>query len=139
MPRRDFYHEAFKEALVKDGWTITHDPLALLSKVEGGLQTDIGAEKVITAEKGWKKIAVEIRSFTTPSALHEFIKSTGQYRAYKLAMNLKKSDRFLYIAIPSFAWKVIANKEIVQALIDDVNMKIILYNPIEKNIDAWKE
>ena len=139
MPRRDFYHEAFKEALVKDGWTITHDPLALLSKVEGGLQTDIGAEKVITAEKGWKKIAVEIRSFTTPSALHEFIKSTGQYRAYKLAMNLKKSDRFLYIAIPSFAWKVIANKEIVQALIDDVNMKIILYDPIEKNIDAWKE
>ena len=54
-------------------------------------------------------------------------------------MNLKKSDRFLYIAIPSFAWKVIANKEIVQALIDDVNMKIILYDPIEKNIDAWKE
>ena len=139
MPRIDFYHEAFKEALVKDGWTITHDPLALLSKLEGGLQTDIGAEKVITAEKGLKKIAVEIKSFTTPSALHEFIKSTGQYRAYKLAMNLKKSDRFLYIAIPSFAWKVIANKEIVQALIDDVNMKIILYDPIEKNIDAWKE
>ena len=45
MPRRDFYHNAFKEALVKDGWTITHDPLTLLSKIEGGLQTDLGAEK----------------------------------------------------------------------------------------------
>ena len=139
MPRRDFYHEAFKEALIKDGWTITHDPLTLLSKIEGGLQTDIGAEKIITAEKGMKRIAVEIKSFTTPSALHEFIKSTGQYRAYKLAMNLKNSQRILYIAVPSFAWKVLVNKEIVQALIDDVSMKIILYDPIEKNIDAWKE
>ena len=139
MPRRDFYHEAFKEALIKDGWTITHDPLTLLSKIEGGLQTDIGAEKIITAEKGMKRIAVEIKSFTTPSALHEFIKSTGQYRAYKLAMNLKNSQRILYIAVPSFAWKVLVNKEIVQALIDDVSMKIILYDPIEKIIDAWKE
>ena len=24
-------------------------------------------------------------------------------------------------------------------LIDDVRMKIVLYDPIEKNIDAWKE
>ena len=139
MPRRDFYHEAFKEALVKDGWIITHDPLALLSKKEGGLQTDIGAEKVVTAEKDLKKIAVEIKSFVTPSALHEFIKSTGQYRAYKLAMDMKNSDRFLFIAIPTFAWKIIANKEIVQALIDDVNMKIVLYDPIEKIISEWKE
>ena len=139
MPRRDFYHNAFKEALVKDGWTITHDPLTLLSKIEGGLQTDLGAEKIVTAEKNLKQIAVEIKSFTTPSALHEFIKSTGQYRAYKLAMNFKKSERILYIAVPSFAWKILVNKEIVQALIEDTRMKIVLYDPIEKNIDEWKE
>ena len=139
MPRRDFYHEAFKEALEKDGWTITHDPLALLSKKEGGLQTDVGAEKVVTAEKDLKKIAVEIKSFVTPSALHEFIKSTGQYRAYRLAMDIKNSDRFLFIAIPTFAWKIIANKEIVQALIDDLSMKIVLYDPVEKIISEWKE
>lgn len=139
MPRRDYYHEAFKEALIKDGWTITHDPLTLLSKKEGGLQTDIGAEKVITAEKGLKKIAVEIKSFTKPSALHEFIKGSGQYRAYSLVMKAKKIDRILYIAVPTFAWKILVNKEIVQSLIDDVNMKIILYDPFEKNIDTWKE
>ncbi len=29
MPARDFYHDAVKNALTKDGWTITHDPLTL--------------------------------------------------------------------------------------------------------------
>ena len=29
MPARDMYHTAVKNALIKDGWTITHDPLTL--------------------------------------------------------------------------------------------------------------
>jgi XisH protein len=29
MAARDVFHEAVKNALVKDGWTITHDPLSL--------------------------------------------------------------------------------------------------------------
>lgn len=29
MPRRDLYHDTVRNALIKDGWTITHDPLIL--------------------------------------------------------------------------------------------------------------
>ena len=29
MPRRDLYHDIVKNALVKAGWSITHDPLIL--------------------------------------------------------------------------------------------------------------
>jgi hypothetical protein len=29
MPARDLYHTSIKKALIKDGWTITHDPLRL--------------------------------------------------------------------------------------------------------------
>jgi hypothetical protein len=29
MPAKDFYHETVKNALLKDGWQITHDPLRL--------------------------------------------------------------------------------------------------------------
>ena len=52
---RDFFHYIVKEALIKDGWTVTNDPLVLLSKVEGGIETDLGAEKVLIAEKGLTK------------------------------------------------------------------------------------
>ncbi|MCW3094394.1 MAG: XisH protein [Chthonomonadaceae bacterium] len=27
MPRKDHIHSAVKNALIKEGWTITHDPL----------------------------------------------------------------------------------------------------------------
>lgn len=139
MPRKDIYHDIVKEALIKDGWTVTHDPLTLLSKKEGGLQTDLGAEKVITAEKGLKKIAVEVKSFTTPSAIHEFIKSAGQYRAYLLALRIKKNERIMYLAIPTFAWKALENKELVQELVADSNIRLILFDPIEKVIKSWKD
>jgi len=29
MPARDVYHNTVKQALIKDGWTITNDPLHL--------------------------------------------------------------------------------------------------------------
>jgi hypothetical protein len=51
-----------KNALIKDGWTITHDPLILPF---GGrnIYVDIGAEAPIGAAKDGRQIAVEIKSF----------------------------------------------------------------------------
>jgi hypothetical protein len=53
---KDIFHETVKEALIKDGWIITDDPLVLLPKDEGGISTDIGAEKILIAEKGLTKL-----------------------------------------------------------------------------------
>ncbi len=51
MPAHDTFHEAVKHGLIKDGWTITHDPYPLEF---GGtdLYVDLGAEKMIAAERG---------------------------------------------------------------------------------------
>ena len=62
MAAKDKYHEEFKEALLKDGWKITDDPFVI--KLKGTrYDIDLGAEKVIAAQKGNEKIAVEIKSF----------------------------------------------------------------------------
>lgn len=50
MPAYDRYHEAVRNALVKDGWTITDDPLTL-SVGKRSLYVDLGAEQIISAEK----------------------------------------------------------------------------------------
>jgi hypothetical protein len=55
---RDFYHQAARTALEKDGWLITDDPLDLTTG-EVALFADLGAERVIGAERGNEKIAVE--------------------------------------------------------------------------------
>ena len=43
MPARDMYHDAVRNALVKDGWTITHDPFRL-SWGGRDMYVDLGAE-----------------------------------------------------------------------------------------------
>ena len=50
MAAPDRFHDVVKHALIKDGWTITDDPLSL---DYGGVDysIDFGAEKLIGAEK----------------------------------------------------------------------------------------
>ena len=50
MPAQDIFHDVVKNALTKDGWTITDDPLYISF---GGVDfyVDLGAEKIIGAEK----------------------------------------------------------------------------------------
>ena len=68
MPAKDFYHDPVKNALVKDGWTITNDPLRLKWGVRE-LFVDLGLTKLIAAQKAEQKIAVEIKGFTNPSMI----------------------------------------------------------------------
>jgi Holliday junction resolvase-like predicted endonuclease len=54
MPAKDIYHNLAKKALMKEGWNITNDPLSVQF---GGidLYVDLGAEKLIAAEKDEQK------------------------------------------------------------------------------------
>jgi len=75
MSRKDRFHQTVRTALEKQGWTITHDPLPL--KVGTlKLEVDLGAEKLIAAEKENQKIAVEVKSFLRASKITD-IKSVA--------------------------------------------------------------
>jgi len=136
---RDFYHEAVKEALIKDGWLITHDPLTLLSREEGGLQTDLGAENIITAEKGITRIAVEVKSFTNPSIIHDFLLATGQYQGYSIVMRKKNIERTMYLAMPFYIHERLDDLQFFKDIVAELNLKFILFHPQHKTIQAWKE
>ena len=59
MSAKDIYHDACVHALQKDGWTITHDPLTI-SVGKTDLLIDLGAERIIAAERNGERIAIEI-------------------------------------------------------------------------------
>ncbi|MEH1938159.1 MAG: element excision factor XisH family protein [Nostoc sp.] len=59
MPAKDRYHENLKNALIKDGWTVTDDPFHL-KWGKKDLYVDLAAEKLLIAEKGTQKIAVDL-------------------------------------------------------------------------------
>lgn len=78
MPARDFLHDAVRNALIRDGWTITHDPLRL--NVPGrNLYVDLGAERLLAAERGAVEIAVEVKSFLGPSDVRDLEDALGQF------------------------------------------------------------
>src|SRR5262245_59481140 len=58
MPADDIYHDPFVHALRKDGWTITHDPLTVTVE-ETRVMMDIGAERVVAAEREGERIAMD--------------------------------------------------------------------------------
>ncbi len=99
MPAYDTFHDAVRNALIKDGWTITDDPLM----VEFGLLNvyiDLGAGRLIAAERGNERIAVEIKSFIGPSLLTDFHLAAGQFLNYRNALRTKDPERALYLAVP---------------------------------------
>ncbi len=81
MPAKDRYHDDAKTALVNDGWTITHDPLTLRWGRKD-LFVDLGAEKLLAAEKEGRRIAVEVKSFSGHSEMNDLENALGQYVLY---------------------------------------------------------
>ena len=69
---KDRFHQVVKKALAKEGWNMTRDPFQI--KVGGvDMEIDLGAERLLAAERGEEKIAVEVKSFlATTSAISEF-------------------------------------------------------------------
>ena len=138
MPARDAYHGAVRNALVVDGWTITHDPLHI--RLQGGrrnLFVDLGAERLIAAEKGSEKIAVEIKSFTGPSDVRELQDAVGQYVVYARLLQRYQPERTLYLAVPDFAWRGIFAEEIGQVLMEDSTLRLLAFDPDREVIVQW--
>jgi hypothetical protein len=54
---KDIFHNHVKQILINDGWTVTHDPFLVRTKSKTySFQIDLGAEKLLAAEKGLEKI-----------------------------------------------------------------------------------
>lgn len=104
MSARDKFHNAVKQGLVKEGWVITHDPLRLEFGEEDRISIDLGAELVLGAEKAEQKIAVEIKSFLSDSAIFDFHLALGQFLNYRLVLEETEPDRILYLAVPIEAY-----------------------------------
>lgn len=136
---KDIFHNAVRNALIKDGWTITDDPFRLESKENKmAYEADLGAEKLFAAEKGIDKIVVEVKSFLKLSLANEFHTILGQYKTYEDALEFLLLDRELIIAIPKFADERIQEYPFIQHLIKKHKVKSFVFDEIEEIILRWK-
>jgi len=138
MAAKDRFHDAVKQALLKEQWVITADPLILkIDKVK--FEIDLAAEKVFAAEKAGQKIAVEIKSFLNPSAVTDFHSALGQFLNYRLGLQMNEPDRTLYLAIPLDIFESFFQESFTQEAVRQYQVKLIVYEPVEEVIIEWKE
>jgi hypothetical protein len=137
MAARDVFHRAVRNALEKDGWTITDDPLEVeIGDVE--MYIDLGAERLLAAQRAGQKIAVEIKSFIGPSNISEFHTALGQFFNYRIALEEQDPNRVLYLAVPSGTYQSFFQKKFVQIVVERSYLKLIVYDPIDEVIVTWK-
>lgn len=138
MPARDIFHNAVRIALEKDGWKVTDDPL-LIEYGKQDLYIDLGAEKLIAAEKEQRKIAVEIKTFLGPSLITSFYAAVGQFIAYQTALETIQPDRLLFLAVPADTYARFFTEPLVQAVVARENIKLIVFNEQQESIEQWIE
>jgi XisH protein len=136
MPAKDIYHDCVKNALIKDGWKITDDPLSLkIGKKD--IFIDLAAEKLLAAEKQGKKIAIEVKSFIGISEVEDLKNALGQYILYEKILLRIKSKIILYLAIRDTVFIKIFTEEIGKILLEDQTLKLIVFDSQEEVITKW--
>ena len=136
MPARDLYHNSVKRALIKDGWTITHDPLRL-SWGKKDMYVDLGAERLIAAEKAEQRIAVEIKSFVGDSEMDDLEKAIGQYVVYRAVLAERDPRRAIYLAVPQDVIQDIFEEPLGELLLRNNLVQVIGFDPQEEVIVKW--
>jgi XisH protein len=137
LSAKDLYHDIVRTALEKEGWKITADPLILTFVPKRQLKIDLGAERLIGAERQNQRIAVEVKTFLAPSTLSEFHAALGQFLNYRLALKLKQPDRQLFLAISREIYQSFFTEEFAQLSMAEYQLKLIVFHIENQEIVQW--
>lgn len=134
---KDLFHEIVKSALQKEGWKITHDPYELRV---GGVEMyiDLGAERLIAAERDQIKIAIEVKSFAGTSTISEFHAAHGQFLDYRFALEEEEPDRSLYLAVPIKTYRSFFSLRFIQTVVQRSQIRLVIYDPDQEVIVQWQ-
>lgn len=135
MPAKDVFHDAVKNALIKDGWTITADPL-YVSWLEKKLYVDFGAEKLFAAEKSGQRIAVEVKSFIGLSEVNDLENACGQYLFYRAIMKRTDPQRVLFLAISQEVYSNVFG-EFGWPVLEDYPISVLIFDAKKEEIVEW--
>ena len=136
MSAKDRIHLAVRNALIKDGWTITHDPYTL-DTVEPDLYIDLAAERFFAAQKEDQFIAVEVKSFVGASEVSDLQNALGQFIMYHDLLAIKEPYRELLVAVPEHAFIGIFSEPLGQILLNNKRLRLIVIDVLAEEVIRW--
>lgn len=99
---------------------------------------DLGAQKLIAAERNEQKIAVEVKSFIGTSTISEFHTALGQFINYRYALEVQEPERVLYLAVPLNAYNDFFTKSFIQSVIQRSQVNLLVYDVETQGIVRWQ-
>ena len=137
MAARDLYHAIVVEALVRDGWTITDDPLGLTYGARD-VFVDLGVQRtLVAAEKQEQKLAVEVKTFGATSPVTDLHRAIGQYMFYDVLLRENEPDRFVFLAVDEEAYNGIFSEPIGELMINRLGIRLVIFDKLQKIIVRW--
>ncbi len=116
MPAKDRFHPHVVDALIRDGWTVTHDPLAI---------------------RVGRKIAVEVKSFLGASEIHDLEVALGQFVLYSEALADTDPDRVLYIAVRLKTYEELFEEPLGSRLVSRGRLRLLVFDPDRREVLRW--
>ncbi|MBW4503914.1 MAG: XisH family protein [Scytonema hyalinum WJT4-NPBG1] len=133
---KDRFHDVVRTALEKEGWKITADPYEInLDDVD--FEIDLAAEQLLAAEREGRKIAVEIKSFISPSNVSEFHTALGQFLNYRDALEKIESHRQLYLAVRVPIYESFFQRRFIASAVKRYQLRLVIYDVQREVIDRW--
>jgi hypothetical protein len=98
----------------------------------------LGAQKLIAAERGSEKIAIEIKSFLGPSPINDLENAWGQFFMYARTLQRREPDRRLYLAVNRNTFETLFKEEVGQLLLEEPGFRMIVFDSNTEEIIQWK-
>ena len=136
MSARDRDHDAVRDALLADDWTITGDPLHLRYAGDN-LYVDLAAERLIAAEKGLRRIAVEIKTFGGASELTDLHAAIGQFVVYREVLAETDPERELYLAVSEEVRAEGFESGVAKLILARQVRRLLSFDPVRRVVVKW--
>jgi hypothetical protein len=97
----------------------------------------MGAKRLLAAEQGNQKIAVEIKSFVSPSSMQDLKNAIGGFVMYRAVIRRIQPERALYLAVRDSVFAALFEEPIGILLIETENLNILVFNPESERVVQW--
>lgn len=100
-------------------------------------EIDLGAERLLGAERAGERIAIENKTFLSDSPITDYHAALGQFLNYRLALELNDPNRKLYLAVPVTVHEAFFQREFLQISVERYQINRIVYEPVNEVILQW--
>lgn len=133
---KDRFHDVVRTALEKEGWQITADPFEI-SVDDIDFEIDLAAEQLLAAVRDEQKIAVEVKSFISPSNVSDFHTALGQFLNYRDALETIEPSRQLFFAVRSPVYESFFQRRFIVAAVQRYRLRLVVYDVAQEVIVKW--